>query len=144
MIAVDTNILVYATRAEAPHHLKAQRLLTDLAEGDVPWALPWPCIYEFVKVVTHPRVFNEPTPLNEAVEIVEALLDSPSVVALGNGPTHRSHLRIMVLGGSATGNLAHDAHIAALAIEHGVDEILTADRDLARFPHLRVRNPFAA
>ena len=143
MIAVDTNVLVYAARTEAPPHARALDVLAELADGENPWALPWPCVYEFIKVVTHPGIFALPTPQAEAVELVESLLDSPSVVTLGNGPSHRSAFRRMVLSGGATGNIAHDAHIAALAIEHGVTELLTADRDFTRFPLLRVRNPFA-
>jgi toxin-antitoxin system PIN domain toxin len=143
LIAVDTNILVYATREDSPHHRAAAALLRDLAEGAEPWGLPWPCVYEFVKVVTHPRVFVRPTSLEDAVEAAEAMMDSPSVVLLGQGSAHRGHFRRMVLDGQSTGNRAHDAHVAALATEHGVKELLTADRDLARFPGIRVRNPFA-
>ncbi|HEY8210462.1 MAG TPA: TA system VapC family ribonuclease toxin [Myxococcaceae bacterium] len=143
MIALDTNILVYARRSELPHHGKARALLAELAEGDSPWALPWPCVYEFLKTVTHSRVFLRPTPLEDAVDDLESLLDSPSLAMLGQGPGHRQHLRRMVIGGAAVGSTVHDAHIAALALEHGVTELLTADRDFARFPGLRVRNPFA-
>ncbi len=143
MIAIDTNVLVYARRSELPHHRKARALLLELAEGDSPWALPWPCAYEFLKTVTHPRIFLRPTTLEEAVDDLESLLDSPSLVMLGQGPGHRRQLHRMVLGGAAVGAAVHDAHIAALALEHGVTELLTADRDFARFPGLRVRNPFA-
>ncbi|HVE83809.1 MAG TPA: TA system VapC family ribonuclease toxin [Myxococcales bacterium] len=142
MIAVDTNILVYARRSELPHHRKARALLFALAEGEARWALPWPCAYEFLKTVTHPRIFRRPSSLEDAMEDLESLLDSPSLVMLGQGPSHRTHLRRVVLGGAAIGATVHDGHIAALALEHGVTELLTADRDFARFPGLRVRNPF--
>ncbi len=142
MIALDTNILVYAHRQEAPHHKHAAALVRKLAEGDEPWALPWPCVYEFLRVVTHPRVFDPPTPLESAVEGIESLLDSPSIVLLGEGPAHLGHLRRSLIGGSARGNLVHDGHIAALAIEHGVSELWTSDRDFARFPGLETRDPF--
>lgn len=144
MIALDTNIIVYAHRAETEHHAKAARLIRGLAEGDSPWALPWPCVYEFLRVVTHPRVFDPPSSIEEAVETIEALLDSPSVHLLGEGPAHRGLLRRMVLDGQARGNLVHDAHLAALAVEHGVTEFLSADGDFARFRALRVRNPFTS
>ena len=143
MIALDTNILVYARRPESTHHEPARRLLARLAEGDEPWALPWPCVYEFLRVVTHPRVFDPPTPLDAALEDLESLLDSPSLVLLGEGPVHASHMRRTVAAGRAAGNLAHDAHIAALALEHGVRELWTTDGDLSRFPGLTLRNPFA-
>jgi toxin-antitoxin system PIN domain toxin len=143
VIAIDTNILVYARREEAPHHAAARRILVALAEGNTPWALPWPCVYEFLRVITHPRVFQPPTELDDAVEDLTSLLESPALVLLGEGPAHLGHLRRAVLGGRASGNLAHDAHIAALLREHGVEELWTADRDFARFAGLRVRDPFA-
>jgi toxin-antitoxin system PIN domain toxin len=143
MIAIDTNILVYARRAETPFHRQAFKLLTDLAEGDHPWALPWPCVYEYLRVVTHPRLFDPPTELEAALEDLESLLDSPSVVLLGEGPAHALAQRQAVLSARATGNLVHDAHVAALLLEHGVRELWTADRDFTRFPGLRVRDPFA-
>lgn len=135
-------MLVYAHRAETPQHAKAVRLLTDLAEGADPWAIAWPCAYEFLRIVTHPRVFDPPMPVAMALESLESILDSSSLQMLGEGPAHRAHLRQMVKGGDVSGNLVHDAHIAALLVEHGVRELVSADRDFARFPHLRVTNPF--
>jgi toxin-antitoxin system PIN domain toxin len=143
MIALDTNILIYARRQEAPFHQDAKRLLKEFAEGGQPWALPWPCVYEFLRVVTHPRVFDPPTKLDSALEDLDSLLESPSLVLLGEGPDHPAHLRHMVGLGKAVGNLAHDAHIAALVREHGVDELWTADRDFTRFPGIRLRDPFS-
>jgi uncharacterized protein len=144
MIAVDTNILVYAHRAELPHHAAARTLVTQLASGATPWAIPWPCLYELVKVITHPRVFRPPTTLDDAVAVVESLAASPSVVLLGQGPSHLHHLRRAVDDGRPTGSLIHDAHIVALALEHGVTELLSADRDFNRFRGLTVRDPFTS
>jgi len=143
LIAIDTNVLVYARREETAHHRRARSLLRKLAEGDEPWALPWPAVYEFLRVITHPRIFSPPTGLSDALEDLESLFRSPSLNLLGEGPAHPEHLRRAVREGRATGNLAHDAHIAALAIEHGVTEFWTTDRDFARFPGLRSRNPFS-
>lgn len=142
MIALDTNILVYARREDSRHHVEARAILGRLAEGDEPWAIPWPCIYEFLRVVTHPRIFEPPTRLEAAVEDLQSLFESSSLVLLGESPAHQSHFRRAVLDGSASGNLAHDAHIAALSIEYGVHELWTTDRDFSRFPGLRTRDPF--
>jgi len=142
VIALDTNVLVAARRAELAHHAQARRLLARLASGQDPWALPWPCVYEFLRVVTHRRVFRPLTPLARAVEDVVHLLAAPSLVMLGEGTAHAAHLERQVLAGEAAGNLALDAHIAALCIEHGVSELWTLDRGLARFPGLKIANPF--
>jgi hypothetical protein len=142
VIALDSNILVYARRMETPHHPQAARLLAELAEGDNPWAIPWPCVYEFLRVVTHPRVFNPPSDPETTLNELQSLFESKSLTMLGEGSSHAAHLRLAILGGRAAGNLVHDAHIAALAVEHGVTELWTTDRDFARFPGLRIRNPF--
>ncbi len=142
MIALDTNVLVYARRREAPHHAKAKALLHRLANGDEPWAIPWPCIYEYLRVVTHPKVFDPPTDLEAALAGLESLLDSPTLVLLGEGPSHRAQMARLARAGSVSGNLVHDAHIAALVVEHGVSELWTADRDFARFGGVRARDPF--
>ena len=131
-----------ARREETPFHRKAYELLKELASGESPWALPWPCVYEFLRIVTHPRVFDPRTPLEDAIEDIESLFQSPSLVLLGEGPAHSSHLNRTARAGRASGNLIHDAYIAALAIEHGVSEFWTIDRDFTRFPGLRIRNPF--
>jgi toxin-antitoxin system PIN domain toxin len=141
VIALDTNVLVYARREELPGHAKARALLAKLAEGQTPWALPWPCVYEFLRVITHPRVFDPPTALDTALEDLDSLLASPSLVLLGPGPGHAAHLRRVVEEGRATGNLVHDAHIAALLVEHGVRDLWTLDRDFARFSGIRIVDP---
>ncbi len=112
MIALDTNLLVYTRREEVPQHAQARTMLEGLATGDAPWALPWPCVYEFLRVITHPRVFDPPTDFSRALEDLESLFASPSLFMLGEGPAHAGHLRRMVEGGRTTGNLVHDAHIA--------------------------------
>lgn len=142
MRAVDTNILVYARREEAPHHAAAKRLLRELATGSEPWALAWSCLYEFLRVVTHPRIFHPPTPLERALEGVLALLGSPSLTLLTETERHAPTLVELLRSAPVVGNLLHDAHIAALLFEHGVDEILTVDEDFRRFPGLKVTNPF--
>lgn len=142
MIALDTNILVYARREEAPHHRRAKEILQDFAEGDAPWALPWPCLYEFIRVVTHPKVFDPPSALGDILEDLDSLLQSPALTLLREGPRHALFMDRLLKSSQAVGNLVHDAHIAALIAEHGVRELWTADRDFARFSGIRVRNPF--
>lgn len=142
MIALDTNVLVAARRVENRHHAAARRLLERLATGDAPWAIPWPCIYEFLRVVTHPRGFRPPTPLQGALDDLASVFEAPALALLSDGPSQLDQLRRLALAAQATGDLVFDAHIAALCVEHGVTELLTQDRDFLRFPGLRVRNPF--
>jgi hypothetical protein len=142
MRVLDTNILVYAHRKEAPFHSKALHLLKETAEGQAPWAIPWPCIYEFLRIVTHPRVFHPPTPIEEARAVVRHLVESPSLRLLSETSRHHEILGQVLRENPVSGNLVHDAHIAALLREHGIDEILTADEDFRRFQDLRARNPF--
>ncbi len=141
MIAVDTNILVYAHREDSEWHQAAARRVKDLAEGRAAWAIPWPCVHEFLAIVTHPRIFVPPTPLAQAVDQVEAWLESPSLVLLAEGPAYWAALRSLVEAGRASGPLVHDARIAALCLHHGVQELWSADRDFSRFPRLAARNP---
>lgn len=142
MVAVDTNVLVFAEITGSPNHRKARELLAALADGPIPWALPWPCVYEFLRLVTHPRVFHPPVPTQRALEDLEQILTSPSLVLLRETDRHPEVMRLVVGESGATGNLLHDAHIAALCREHGVAEIITGDRDFSRFTGLSVTNPF--
>ena len=134
--------MVFAEITSSRHHARALDLLRELAEGARPWAIPWPCVYEFLRVVTHPRVFHPPVPMDRALSDLDRILASPSLRLLSETPRHAEILgRIMKEGGVA-GNLTHDAHIAVLCMEHGVSELLTGDRDFSRFPGLKVVDPF--
>jgi toxin-antitoxin system PIN domain toxin len=144
VIAIDTNVLVYAEMKASPLHERALALLTSLGEGEEQWAIPWPCVYEFLRVVTHPRVFRPPMPLDVARSDLRALFASPSLLLLSETDRHAQILDELLARSGATGNLVHDAHIAALCVEHGIRELLTADTDFGKFAGLRVRNPFAA
>jgi len=144
MQAIDTNILIHAEVESSERHGPALKILQGLAEGALPWAIPWPCIYEFLRVVTHPRVFHPPVPLNIALQDLRKVLASPSLFLLAETARHASVLDQVISQSGAMGNLIHDAHIVALCLEHGVSEIITGDRDFTRFAGLKVINPFAA
>ncbi len=141
MIAVDTNILVYAHREDAPFHTAAARCMAQLAEGLAPWALPWPCLHEFLAIVTHPRIYAPPSTLERAMAQVDAWVESPSLALLAESQDHWSALRALLHNGRIAGPRVHDARIAALCIEHGVRELWSADRDFNRFSGLTVINP---
>jgi len=141
MIAVDSNILVYAHREDSPWHEAAFVCMRGLAEGRAPWAIPWPCLHEFLAVATHPRIYAPPTPLALAVDQLDAWLESPSLVLLAEDAGYWPRLRTLVLEGQVAGPKVHDARIAAICLQHGVGELWTIDRDFSRFPQLRVRNP---
>jgi uncharacterized protein len=141
VIAVDTNILVYAHREDSAWHSVAAGRVKHLAEGRAAWAIPWPCVHEFLAIVTHPRIFVPPTPLARAVDQVEAWLESPALVLLAEGPDYWTLLRSLVEPGRVVGPAVHDARIAALCLHHGVQELWSVDRDFGRFPRLTVRNP---
>jgi toxin-antitoxin system PIN domain toxin len=141
MIAVDTNILVYAHREDSSFHDAASRVVRQLAEGRAAWGIPWPCIHEFLAIVTHPRIYLPPTPLPAAVDQVDAWLESPSLALLGETLDHWPALKPLLLQGRIQGAQVHDARVAAIAIAHGVRELWTADRDFSRFDALTVKNP---
>jgi uncharacterized protein len=141
MIAVDSNLLVYAHREDSPLHAAALECVTGLAEGRAAWGLPWPCLHEFLAVATHPRIYAPPTPIELAVAQVDAWIESPSLVSLAESEAYWPRLRALVLEGKILGPKVHDARIAAICLQQGVDELWTVDRDFSRFPALRVRNP---
>jgi len=141
MIAVDTNILVYAHRQDAPFHQQAARRVAEVAEGRAAWAIPWPCLHEFLAIVTRQGIYRPPTPLSVALDHVDSLLESPTLVLLAESEQHWGDLRALLITSQVTGARVHDARIAALCRQHGVRELWSADRDFGRFPGLDVVNP---
>jgi toxin-antitoxin system PIN domain toxin len=139
--AIDTNILVYAHRRDSAWHEPAAALIKRLAENRIEWAIPWPCLHEFLAIVTHPRIYDPPSTTAQAAGQVSAWLDSPSLVLLTETSDHWSTLRDLLLQGKIQGPLVHDARVAALCLANGITELLTADRDFGRFSSLTVRNP---
>ncbi len=144
MIAVDTNILVYAHREDAQFHRASLNCITALAEDTAPWAIPWPCIHEFYAIATHPRIYNPPSPCTCALEQIDAWLASPSLVMLSETTGYRDYLRRLISSSQISGPQTHDARIAALCLLNNINELLTADRDFGRFPDLNTRNPLVA
>lgn len=141
MIAVDTNILVYSHREDSAFHGVAFGCVAALAEGLASWAIPWPCLHEFLAIVTHPRIYAPPTPLELALDQVEAWLESPTLVTLSETPTHWATLRALLTASRVAGPQVHDARVAALCQQHGVRELWSADRDFGRFGGIAVVNP---
>jgi toxin-antitoxin system PIN domain toxin len=140
VIAVDSNILVYAHRPDMPLHAQARTAVRDLATARPAWAVPWACLHEFYGTVTSRRVFTQPSGITEALDQIDAWLESPSLQLLSETQGHRRVLGELLTGAQVTGPVVHDARIAAICLSHGVDELLTEDRDFARFRELRLRH----
>ena len=144
MKAVDTNILLHAFVAGSPFHEKARQCVTALAEGEEEWAIPWPCLHEFLAIATNARLFSPPIPASLAMERVETWCESPSLILLGEDDDYLPQLKECLLDGHIAGGMVHDARIAALCLRAGVAVLYTADRDFSRFRKLRVENPLSA
>ena len=141
MIAVDTNVLVYAHRADSPFHWEARAALEQLVSAGRTWGILWPCVHEFLAVVTHPRVYVPPTQPDVAVQTIDDLTELSGVVMLGETADHWRTLRSLLGRRGVVGPKIHDARVAAICLSHGVDELWTADRDFSWFPELLTRNP---
>jgi len=139
VIAVDTNILIYAHRGETELHEAAASRLVDLSEGAERWALPVFCVTEFLRVVTHPRVFDPASTVAQATAFIEGIASAPSCELLRPGAEFLEILIDTARRAETRGNLMFDAQIAALCREHGIDTVLTNDRDFDRFDPLRAR-----
>ena len=139
MIALDTNILVYAHRPRAAEHARAKEVLERVANGPAAWALPWPVCHEFVGVMSRTR--EQATPLGPALAAIEKLIGTPGCRLLSETAGHWPRLTSLALAGDARGPRIHDARIAAICLSNGVDVLWSADRDFGRFPEMRVVNP---
>jgi toxin-antitoxin system PIN domain toxin len=140
VLAVDTNVLVYAHRRDSPFHEPAAAAVRELAESPADWAIPWPCLHEFYSVVTHPRIYRTPSTPVQALAQLEQWHSSPSLVLLAETQEHLEILATLVSAAKVAGPVVHDARIAALCQAHGVRELLTLDRDFSRFPSLTTRS----
>ncbi len=143
MIAVDTNLLVYAHRRDSEMHEAAYAVLRSLAEGNKGWAIPWPCCFEFLSIVTNRRIWKEAaTPPELAWQQLEAWIASPANNLIGETDDFLEILRGLVQRPRVRGAIVHDARIAAICIAHDTEVLLTRDRDFALFPEFVTRNPF--
>ena len=142
MFAVDTNVLLYASDRSFPEHPRCRALIESWRAQDVPWYLTWNVVYEYLRVVTHPRVLRSPWTIAAAWGFVEALRASPALTLLR--PTERHGLvaaETLREVPALRGNLLHDVHTAVILREHGVRCIYTRDSDFARFPFLEPIDP---
>ncbi len=142
MILCDVNVLVYAYREEAPDHARYADWLRDTVASDEAHGVSDHVLSGFVRVVTHPRVFNAPAPIDDALAFARTLREQPNAVPVSPGERHWDIFERLCREAGAKGNLVPDAYLAAVAIEHGA-ELVTTDRDFARFPGLRWRHPLA-
>jgi uncharacterized protein len=143
MLAIDTNVLVYAHRREVAEHDVARGLIRGLAEGAEPWAIPWPCVYEFFSVVTNARIWKDAasTP-KEAWAQLAAWFGAPGLHLLTETEAVPEILAELVQRPRVRGPVVHDARVAALCVAHGIDKLVSRDRDFSLFPEVRVKNPF--
>ena len=142
MILVDTNLLVYATDADSPHHPRARAWLEELLSSAAPVGFAWLVILGFMRVTTRPGVLRRPYTPEQALDFVDEWLALPSVSLVAPGDHHWPLLRNLLKTTGTAGNLVPDAHLAALAIEHGC-AIYSTDYDFKRFPGVEHVNPLA-
>jgi uncharacterized protein len=140
LILVDANLLVYAHVKSAAEHERARAWLDEKLNGHAPVGLPWPSLLGFLRLVTNPRIFERPEPIAEAWSQVVAWLDSEATWIPEPGARHADRLGELLALPGVRGNLVPDAHLAALAMEHGL-VLCSTDGDFARFPDLRWENP---
>jgi uncharacterized protein len=142
MILLDANLLLYAYHSQAPEHPSARRWFEAVMSGAEPVLLPWSTLLAFLRISTNPRVWQRPFTIQEAAAIVEEWLAVPNLALVGPGERHWAILRGLLVEGKCRGPLVTDAHLAALAIEHGAT-LATCDRDFMRFPAARLLDPLA-
>lgn len=142
MILVDANLLIYAVDRTSPAHERAAAWLEDQLNGSTRVGIPWESLTAFARIVTHPRVMTKPFSASSAWAVVRAWLEAPVVWTPTATERHAEVLGGLIERHRVTGNLVSDAHLAAIALQHGL-EICSADTDFARFTDVRWRNPLA-
>lgn len=142
MRLVDANLLLYAVNEDAPLHRKARAWLESALTSNELVAFTWPVLLAVVRLSTKSVVFPRPLSIQQALDFVDSCLDQPNSTILQPGPRHWAILKSLLLAGGKAGDLSSDAHLAALAIEHGA-VLVSTDNDFARFDGLRWVNPLA-
>jgi toxin-antitoxin system PIN domain toxin len=142
MKVVDLNLLLYAVNRDSPRHADARAWLESVLSGEETVALPWVVLLGFLRIATSPHILPRPITIEQAIDVVGSWLAQPPVIALSAGDEHWRILTDLLSDAGSAGNLTTDAHLAALAIEHGA-ELCSTDGDFARFRHLRWVNPLA-
>ena len=140
MVLADVNILINAFRPDAPEHARCRAWLEAVAAGESRFGMSPQVLSSVVRIVTNPRAFRIPDPVDVALEFCRAVLDQPHCVLIRPGDRHWSIFARLCIESGAKGNLVPDAWFAALAIEHGC-EWVTLDRDFAKFPGLKWGTP---
>ena len=140
MILVDANILLYAEDQLNPQHEIARQWWDAQLSGGAPVCLAWSVLCAFIRIGTNPRVFERPLTLNQAVTRVQSWLDQPCTRIVTSTERHWAVLQGLLIEGQALGNLVSDAHLAALAVQHGCT-LMSTDGDFARFAKLKWTNP---
>lgn len=140
MLVVDINLLIYATNRDAADHRPAKAWWESTLSGDEPVGLPWLVLLGFIRISTHPRILPSPLSFIQAASVVDDWLEQPVVQVVQPSERHWGIVKELLVPFGAVGNLTSDAHLAALAIEHGAT-LCSTDRDFGRFPHLKWLNP---
>lgn len=141
-VTLDANVLLYAADKASPRHTAARRLLETIAAGPEIAYVFWPTIMAYLRIATHPAVFERPLPTRDAIANIDALLSRPHVRAPGEQPEFWRRYRTVAADAAPTGNLVPDAHLVALMLENEARTIWTHDRDFRRFRGIEVRDPF--
>ena len=141
MIAIDTNILVYAHRKDSTFHPSAFKKIKEIAESGLDWAIPWPCLHEFFAIATHPKIYTPPSTNEQALRQIELWMDSPTLHLIGEGAHYWPKIRSIASQNKVKGPMIHDARVAAICMESGVTLLLTADRDFSSISGIKIQNP---
>jgi toxin-antitoxin system PIN domain toxin len=142
VILIDANLLIYAHVNNLPQHLAAKGWLDKCLNASAPVGLPWPSLLGFLRIVTNPRIFEQPESIKDAWKQVKEWLECPSAWIPRPAERHAEIMEEFLVDLNITANLVPDAHLAALAIEHGLI-LCSADGDFARFPKLKWQNPIS-